>query len=88
MARQLALNMISDEGLHGASSGIDSVKAKATDGIRITEKEKEPTKANNVEANTRNAKILCQSEYSILQAAMEELSERLKILEEGIADID
>jgi hypothetical protein len=78
MARQLALNMISDDGLHAASS------VPRTSSYSDTNGNNDDDKASLRGINARNAKILCQSEYQILQAAMASLSERLARLQESM----
>jgi hypothetical protein len=90
MARRLALNLISDENLH-AASGINpiinqntmrgtSAPTAAPSQVLQAVAESETT-SNAVNPNTVNCKILCQSEYLILQSALTELSARIELLQ-------
>ena len=79
MARQLALNMISDDNLQ---AGATYHNENTTNNI---EKASEPQQQQipvvsfrNI--NLQNAKALCRSEYAILQAALEEIYQRLSRL--------
>jgi hypothetical protein len=73
MSRQLALNLISDEGLRqGQGQGPSStVPAESEDEISLQVRS----------TNIRNARILCQSEYEILQLALAEIHDRLSALD-------
>lgn len=71
MSRHLALNLISDEGLRqGQGSLLSPVPEEegyeVSSGVRST--------------NARNSRILCQSEYEILQLALAEIHDRLSAL--------
>ena len=70
MTRQLALNMISDANLAAGSSSTRPLPTP-------DENEQE----NYMRINFANAKVLCQSEYHILQVALTEIAERLSALE-------
>jgi hypothetical protein len=87
MSRQLALNMISDESLQGGSSQPSSAHESNRSSSDSSHHKGETTESEDRssahEINLRNAKLLCQSEYQILQAALMELSERLAALEGG-----
>jgi hypothetical protein len=99
MARQLALNLISDDNLRTASN-LSHVPPRAM--VTIAEEdieadeEHEPSQPTPSQAlasvaveerrrhggvNILNTKILCQSEYAILQVALSEIAERLEKLE-------
>ena len=106
MARQLALNLISDDSLQGASN-LAPVRPRAMASIAEEDNEADevnepglptPKQAQACAAaeerekqggiNMLNAKILCQSEYVILQAALAEISERLDRLPPPSATVD
>ena len=98
MARQLALNLISDDNLRAASN-LSPVPPRAMATIAEEDSEADEHEADqptpkqalaSVAAeerlrhdgvNMRNTKVLCQSEYAILQAALSEIAERLERLE-------
>lgn len=82
MARRLALNMISDENLQAANSNNDVINSG--DPPVVDQHESSKTISN---LNIAHCKILCQSEYLILQSALEELSTRLELLENPELDI-
>jgi hypothetical protein len=92
MARTLALNLISDETI-AVNGKADSEEPEGNDGTVRSPDLPSPKQARAmVEAenrlqdpNFRNAKILCQSEYLILQAALAELAERLAALDGTMA---
>jgi hypothetical protein len=71
MSRQLALNLISDEGLRQGQGPSSPVPAKEGDQISL--------RVRNT--NTINSRILCQSEYEILQLALAEIHDRLSALD-------
>jgi hypothetical protein len=71
MSRQLALNLISDEGLRQGQEPSSPVPAKAEDQISP------PVRSTNA----INSRILCQSEYEILQLALAEIHDRLSALD-------
>jgi hypothetical protein len=87
----LALNMISDDNLKAASNPLSVLAGQPNEvpdsgGNRPTPKQAQAVAAaeeRQKDVNIQNAKILCQSEYSILQVALAELSERLSILQEA-----
>jgi hypothetical protein len=90
MARMLALNLISDDTIEKAASVVD--EPEGNDGSRSPDLPTPKQARALVEAenrlqdpNFRNAKILCQSEYLILQTALAELAERLAALEGTMA---
>lgn len=108
MARQLALNMISDDNLQAASNlqparpplaPVTEEQAEqeesddsAATGERPAKKQVEAPQATQERfqmggVNLTNTKILCQSEYAILQAALAEISECLDRLASGDAPI-
>jgi hypothetical protein len=73
MARQMALNLISDENLHASSSR--------------TKPQHHGSASERLDSeNVRNARTLCQSELTILQVALAELTERLEALQDGGVD--
>jgi hypothetical protein len=98
MARQLALNLISDDNLRAASN-LSPVPPRAMATIAEEDDEAnehepgQPTPKQELASeiaeerlrhngvNMQNAKVLCQSEYTILQAALSEIAERLERLE-------
>jgi hypothetical protein len=79
MARRLALNLISDENLNAASGIKDTTSGDAShahdthDGTVRSD--------GIIRTNIGHCKILCQSEYLILQSAMQELNSRLEQLQ-------
>ena len=89
MTRQLALNMISDENLRGASGTFPDLLIPRSPNQSIIKRqgsttamqEESPGKQRR-DVNIHNAKLLCQSEYEILQVALSEISTRLTKLEE------
>jgi hypothetical protein len=91
MTRQLALNMISDDNLKAASNPVSVLAGQTNDvpdsrGNRPTPKQAQAAAAaeeRQKDLNIQNAKILCQSEYSILQVALAEISERMSVLQEA-----
>jgi hypothetical protein len=91
MARRLALSLISDENLH-AASGINPIinhntmggtgaPAAAPSQALQSVIESATTSKADANPNTMNCKILCQSEYLILQSALTELSARIELLQ-------
>jgi hypothetical protein len=96
MARMLALNLISDDTIEKGASfdespssgGNDTEQQQGNDGSRSPDlptpkQARALVQAENrlQDPNFRNAKILCQSEYLILQTALTELAERLAALD-------
>ena len=86
MARRIALNLISDESLQGASNLNPTRPGSLPPALKEegtgTRKQKEAVVSakERLQAggtNLWNAKILCQSEYAILQRALEEIAERV-----------
>jgi hypothetical protein len=71
MSRQLALNLISDEGLRQGQGPSSPLPAKEEDQISLRVRS----------TNTINSRILCQSEYEILQLALGEIHDRLSALD-------
>lgn len=102
MARLLALNLISDDTIEkgasfadepAASSGNETEEQEGNAGSRRpdlpTFKQAQAlvdAKNRLQDPNFRNAKILCQSEYLILQTALAELAERLAALDGTMGD--
>jgi hypothetical protein len=108
MARRIALNLISDEGLRGASNLAQALPAKRhlgtiADNVDETQQplkdekgsaheQKQPDQqpqasyqgvsGDEGHPNVHNAKLLCISEYRILQAALAEISDRLNRLDD------
>lgn len=90
MARRIALSMISDDNLNAAayfvfpparSSGIDHEAFSSNQPITLNQAERaESTNEKNLngDTNLRNATILCRSDYCILQAALNDISDRLE----------
>lgn len=94
MARRLALNLISDENLHAASGINPTLNQNTMRGTtsstpvapqpllgvaeEVSVEENGETVTN---PNILNCKILCQSEYLVLQSALAELYRRLELLE-------
>jgi hypothetical protein len=101
MARRLALNLISDETIESAASVVDEPTASSgneteqqegNDGSRrpdlpTPKQARALADAENrlQDPNFRNAKILCHSEYLILQVALAELAEKLAALDGTMA---
>jgi hypothetical protein len=96
MSRQLALNMISDDNLNAAESStniaanidqsVSAVNILRNKGVQpsddSTSKDKstaDPKRASEI--NAENAFILCRAEYSIMQAALAEIDEKLERLQ-------
>jgi hypothetical protein len=76
MSRQLALNLISDEGLRQGQGPSSPVPAKEEDQISLRVRS----------TNTINSRIMCQSEYEILQLALAEIHDRLSALDGDTSD--
>jgi hypothetical protein len=92
MARLLALNLISDDTIEKATSVVDEPTEEGNGGSRRPDLPTPKQARALIEAenrlqdpNFRNAKILCQSEYLILQTALAELAERLAALDGTMA---
>jgi hypothetical protein len=88
MARLLALNLISDETIERAASMEDEGNAGSRRPDLPTPKQARAlveAEHRLQDPNFRNAKIICQSEYLILQAALAELAERLAALDGTMA---
>ncbi|KAI2513833.1 histone-lysine N-methyltransferase [Fragilaria crotonensis] len=79
MARRLALNLISDENLNAASGikGATTDDASHSHDAHVGSARSEWISRTNIE----HCKILCQSEYLILQSALQELNSRLEQLQ-------
>ena len=91
MTRQLALNMISDDNLKAASNPLSILAVlphvPGSGGDRPTPKQAQAfdtAEERQKDVNIQNAKILCQSEYNILQVALAEISERMSLLQESV----
>jgi len=99
MTRRLALNLISDDTIEKNAPLDELVTREETAGDQQENQDSyrpdQPTakqsqaladaKNRLEDPNIRNAQILCQSEYSILQAALTELAERLAALDGSVA---
>jgi hypothetical protein len=92
MARLLALNLISDDTIEKAASVVDELTEAGYSGSRRPDLPTPKQARALIEAhnrlqdpNFRNVKILCQSEYLILQTALAELAERLAALDGTMA---
>jgi hypothetical protein len=91
MSRRIALNLISDEGLQASSSYpvlLEMVVEQETTDRQVNQMSTRNTEALSstevsqvADANAQNVKILCQSELTILIAAMYEVAERLIALD-------
>ena len=81
MTRQLALNLISDENLLAAS-----VLSDGSNHISL-DSELQDSSAIIKQTNIANCKILCRSEYLILQNALQELNTRLELLQVSAQDL-
>jgi SET domain/Rubisco LSMT substrate-binding len=79
MARRLALNLISDENLQAASSDCISETTNEVDHEKAHTSNVLKSFDNNI--NVENCKVLCRSEYAILQCALQEVEHRLEILQ-------
>jgi hypothetical protein len=90
MSRQIALNLISDEGLQAASRNHTIVVRKCPEALTSNDSMTTQTRAAEVaeqrlkDSNFVNARNLCQSEYRVLRYALNELSDKLEAIERGI----
>lgn len=81
MARRLALNLISDENLRAAS-----VLGDGSNHISL-DRDSQDSSAIIKQRNIAHCKILCRSEYIILQNALQELNMRLELLQGSAQDL-